>query len=383
MQWNRAEWLAQMEGILQTLNEGVLIVDQCDGILFANQCIEELTGLRAAEVVGCRPDCFYSGADLEFLNQQITRSIETGRHRYEFFIPKKDGSRVPVIISSRSVPTPSGCEIGIVTFTDISVQKQAEARLSEANEKLEQRQREIEADLALASHVQQSLAPQAIRWGRIAVDTAYLPVRTIGGDIGLVSALDREHLNVLVCDVSGHGIGAALIANRIYSETISQLERGASLEQLLRRLNGFVLRHLDRSDFLFSLSVVQLDQEGRRMIYANAGHPPAFWFTSKGECRLLEARSTVLGCLENAVSSEPTEQVELNPGDRLMFYTDGLTDVFNEEGEMLGVAGLQEIARKAHMKPFAEMKQSILEGVASWRYEAPTDDVSLVLAEIQ
>ena len=61
--------------------------------------------------------------------------------------------------------------------------------------------------------------PRALVWGNVHVETFYAPVHTIGGDFGLVAPKDDSHLNLLVCDVAGHGIGSALIANRIYTET--------------------------------------------------------------------------------------------------------------------------------------------------------------------
>src|ERR1700694_2176788 len=108
-------------------------------------------------------------------------------------------------------------EFAIVTFTDISEQKSAEAELREANAKLAERQKEIEEDLALAARVQQSLAPKSIVWGSMRVETYFHPVRTIGGDFGLVSPLDDDHLNLLLCDVSGHGIGSAPFGNRSHT----------------------------------------------------------------------------------------------------------------------------------------------------------------------
>jgi phosphoserine phosphatase RsbU/P len=381
MERNPSDWLPQMEGLLQTLNEGVLIVDAHDGVVFANQCMEELVGVPAAELVGKTPGRFYSGEDLQFLNQQIAHSMEHGRNRYEFYVPKADGSKVPVIISSRSIKTPDGHSLGVVTFTDISAQKQAEEKLRQANQELTQRQREIEADLALASQVQRSLVPQAMRWGQLSIDTAYLPVRTIGGDFGLVVPREEEHLNLLVCDVSGHGIGSALIANRIYSETISLLEQQTDLGGLLRRLNNFVIQQIMASGFMFSMIAARLDRQGRWLTYANAGHPPAFWINSMGECRQLEARSVVLGCFEEAISDEPTQQVEIAPGDRLIFYTDGLTEVFNHRREMLGVQGLERIIQRAATQSLVEMKQTVLNEVAAWRHGPATDDISLVVIE--
>ncbi len=143
------------------------------------------------------------------------------RTRFEFFLPQKDGTRLPVIISTRRQEDPEGRQFSIVTFTDISDQKRAEAKLREANTALEERQREIEEDLALAARVQQSLAPKSIVWGGLRIDTYFHPVRTIGGDFGLVNPVGNDRLDLLVCDVSGHGIGSALVANRLYTEVFA------------------------------------------------------------------------------------------------------------------------------------------------------------------
>ncbi|MGA6955074.1 MAG: PP2C family protein-serine/threonine phosphatase, partial [Candidatus Acidiferrales bacterium] len=100
------------------------------------------------------------------------------------------------------------------------------------------------------------------------------------------------------------------------------------------------------------------------------------------EPRLLESRSMVLGALPEAVDVEATLDVDLERGDRVVLYTDGITDVFNSNGEMLGVEGVQKFVRETSLLPFNEMKQGILDRVAEWREGPPTDDVSLVLVEV-
>ncbi|MGC2705093.1 MAG: PP2C family protein-serine/threonine phosphatase, partial [Candidatus Acidiferrales bacterium] len=100
------------------------------------------------------------------------------------------------------------------------------------------------------------------------------------------------------------------------------------------------------------------------------------------EPRLLESRSMVLGALPDAVDEEASLDVDLDRGDRVVLYTDGITDVFNANGEMLGVEGVQRFVRETSSLPFGEMKQGILDRVAEWREGPPTDDVSLVLVEV-
>lgn len=383
MELNKPDWLLQMEGILETLNEGVLIVDDCNKIIFVNECMAQMTGYGAAEALGRPAAHFYEGDDRDFIMKQIARSEHMGRNRYEFFVPRRDGARVPVVISSRVIEDPDGRVFTVVTFTDITDQKRAEEKLLAANAQLEKHAREIEADLQLASRVQQSLAPMCIRWGRVAVETAYFPVSTIGGDFGHVMPLDDGELNLLVCDVSGHGISSALIANRIYSETMSLLERRVEPGEMLRQLNRFVVQQLRVSGFFFTMAIVRLSAHGARVCFAAGGHPPAILLSTAGKARMLESRGTVLGMLDEAMPADASEEFDLAPSERLVLYTDGLTEVWNKKEEMLGMDGFTNIVSRHAALPLAEMKLAILRDVEAFRHGPVTDDISLVLLEVQ
>jgi PAS domain S-box-containing protein len=376
------DWLQQIEGVLESLNEGVLISDDCQNIIFVNSNLEQMTGLPRTEIVGPDIHRLYDKAEADFIVAQRELGLQAGHNRFEFVLPRKDGSRLPVIISARVVEDPDGRQFSIVTFTDISELKHAEQELREVNKKLEERHQEIQEDLKLAARVQQSLAPKSLVWGGVRVETFYHPVRTIGGDFGLVSSLDDHYLNLLVCDVSGHGIGSALVANRIYTEMMTQLRAGSALDAMLRQLNRFVMHNIGSSVFFFTVAAARIDRSGRRMIFAGAGHPPAMIAHAGAEPRLLESRSMVLGALPEAVDAEATLDVDLDSGDRIVLYTDGITDVFNSRGAMLGVEGVQKIVRETSLLPFNEMKKGILDSVAEWREGPPTDDVSLVLVEV-
>jgi len=376
------DWLQQIEGVLESLNEGVLISDDCQNIIFANSNLEQMTGLQRGEIVGRDIHKLYNKAEADFIVAQREQGLQIGHNRFEFVLPRKDGSRLPVIISARVVEDPDGRQYSIVSFTDISELKRAEQELREVNKKLEERHQEIQEDLTLAARVQQSLAPKSLVWGGVRVETFYHPVRTIGGDFCLVSSLDDHYLNLLVCDVSGHGIGSALVANRIYTEMMTQLRAGSALDTMLSQLNRFVMHNIGSSVFFFTVAAARIDRAGRRMIFAGAGHPPGMIAHDGAEPRLLESRSMVLGALPEAVDAEATLDVDLDPGDRVVLYTDGITDVFNSRGEMLGVEGVQKIVRETSRLPFNEMKKGILDRVAEWREGPPTDDVSLVLVAV-
>ena len=234
-------WLEQIGSVLETLNEGVIINDEGKQIVFANSKFLEMIKMRASDLLGHSIVNLYPPEDVPRLLEFITQRETHGRALYDFYIPQADGGRLPVAVTSRQVLRADGQPFGIVTATDIRALKQTEARLLEANAQLEQRYREIEEELLLAARVQQSLAPSSLTWGSVSVDTFYQAARTIGGDFGLV-APRADELTVLVCDVSGHGISSALIANRIYTEVISQMELGVGLTVMMQHLNRFVIR---------------------------------------------------------------------------------------------------------------------------------------------
>jgi sigma-B regulation protein RsbU (phosphoserine phosphatase) len=154
------------------------------------------------------------------------------------------------------------------------------------------------------------------------------------------------------------------------------------LGAMLRHLNHFVVTNLANSTFFFTAAALRLDRGCRSLQFAGAGHPPAMLLRRGEEPRLLESRSGVLGLFEEAVDAEATIESSVEPGDRVLIYTDGLTENFNSAQEMLGTEGLREIARAAADQPLAEMKRQILEQVAAWRSGPATDDVSMVLVEI-
>ena len=375
-------WLRQMESILEELNEGVIIVDDQLRMIFANEALVRLGRYERDEIQGRTPDAIFPQEDLPYIMRQHELSQRYGRHRNEFYFPRKDGEKVPAIFSGRIIRGPDGKEYGIVTVTDISAQKHVEEQLRESNALLEKRQMEIEAELSLAARVQQSLAPRSLVWNNLAVEAYYGPARLIGGDFGVILSQGDEFLNLVMCDVSGHGIGSALVANRIYSETLHELERKAGPGTLLQRLHNFVYDRLAADGFCFTMAAARFSQNGHRMTFAAAGHPPAM-IVSNGVLRLLDSQNGILGCLADTAPSDAADEIDLVTGDRLVLYTDGLVEVFNQSHEMLAVKGLAKLVRESATQPLHRMKQAILEGVTTWRRSPIADDISLMIIELR
>ncbi|HTT24145.1 MAG TPA: SpoIIE family protein phosphatase [Candidatus Sulfotelmatobacter sp.] len=378
----KPEWLGQMEAVLEVLNEGVVICNDRHRILFANSQFLEMTGIPPQELIGCTLRQFYSSKEWDFLMRQLNVAVRTGHKRCAFVVPRKDGGRLSVIVSSRTVHH-SGKRFRVKTFTDISEQMRATEELRSASAKLQKRQKDIEEDLRLAARVQQSLTPKSLVWGAMKVEHFYHPVHSIGGDFALVNSLDGEHLSLLVGDVSGHGIGSALVATRVYFETSGHLRNGMPFVDMFEALNRLLIENIGGPGLFVTLAAAQIDARRRCMMFSGAGHPPAMVARPGQNPLLLESRSMVLGLLPNAVDVATDPEVHLEPDDRIILHTDGITEVFNSGGQMLGVDGLQEIVRRTSFLPPDEMKHRILDEVAAWREGPPTDDASLMLVHVQ
>jgi sigma-B regulation protein RsbU (phosphoserine phosphatase) len=171
------------------------------------------------------------------------------------------------------------------------------------------------------------------------------------------------------------------MANRIYSETLHALGRKTEPGTLLRELHHFVHTRIPVDGFFFTMAAARFSKDGRRVGFSAAGQPPAI-LVSNGTLRRLESRNGILGCLPETTPSEPSTEVDLSPGNRLILYTDGLVEVFNGVDEMLGVEGLEELVLQSATLPLAQIQKTILDGVAAWRHGPLADDVSLVIAEV-
>jgi serine phosphatase RsbU (regulator of sigma subunit) len=177
-------------------------------------------------------------------------------------------------------------------------------------------------------------------------------------------------------------MGSALVANRIYSETLHELERNAGPGTMLQRLHNFVYDRLAADGFCFTMAAARFSHNGRRVTFAAAGHPPAM-IVSDGVLRLLDSQNGILGCLADTMLSDSADEIDLAIGDRLVLYTDGLVEVFNQSHEMLAVKGLAKLVRESATQPLHGMKQTILDRVTTWRRGPIVDDISLMIIELR
>jgi sigma-B regulation protein RsbU (phosphoserine phosphatase) len=257
----------------------------------------------------------------------------------------------------------------------------ARARAAGAAE-LERRQRELEQDLALAEKVHQSLIPASWQGEELTVAVRYRPMRGVGGDLCVLLPGAHGQTFVGVADVTGHGVAAALLATRVVAHLQRLAERADGPTDLLRGCNDFLHAHFGDTGLYLTAMVAGLDPARGRLRLAGAGHPHALLYrASSGHVARLGSQHPVLGVVPVLDAGAAELDLAFRRGDRLLLYTDGITEARNRSGRFLGTTALERLLRTAAREPIEAVADAVCATTADFRRGAPEDDVLVVVAE--
>ena len=260
------------------------------------------------------------------------------------------------------------------------------AELSRKNAELELLYSRVEAmarrmaeELRLAGNLQRSLLPPPVNHPRLELAREFMPVREIGGDYLDVLPLGPSRVALVVGDVMGKGVPAALLAANLKACLHAQLQAGETPAcELVTRVNRLFWEVTPKGLFA-SLFFSVLDFERGVIRYVNAGHDHPFIVRPDGSLEDLVAGGTVLGLLESSRYEEA--EAPLRPGDRLVLYSDGVTDRENAAGHPFGVERLKAAAVRSRRDPARIALYSLLGEIQGWADgKAPEDDLTLVVA---
>lgn len=236
----------------------------------------------------------------------------------------------------------------------------------------------VNRELDVARQIQQALLPRELPQVRhVDLAVRYLPMTAVAGDLYDFAVLGPERVGVLIADVSGHGIPAALVASMVKIAFTSQSAHADDPATVLTGMNRTLCGHLERS-FVTAIYAV-IDGDRRTILYANAGHPP--FLIGRAGMRVDSAgeHGWMLGVFPDAVYTNG--QVTAEPGDRALLFTDGVPETQNGQGEFLDNDRVQEWLGAFRDEDAAGFADLVLRRLRDWR-EAATfeDDVTFVVA---
>jgi len=239
----------------------------------------------------------------------------------------------------------------------------------------------IEAELELASDIQRNLLPESppdLDGYEIAAMT--IPARQVGGDYYDFIEEDEEHLAVIIGDVSGKGIPAAMLM-AVTTAGLHIID-DPFLPSRMTKLNDLLYESTDTWQYT-TLFYASLNVKGKLLTTVNAGHNPVIVASQNGELKFLEEGGIAIGMFDAEISEYVEEQTQLSSGDMLVLYTDGIPDAMNEDEENFGDEHLLEIIKQNKEKSAEEIKDEIYGEVTKFVGEAPQfDDLTVLILKV-
>ena len=242
---------------------------------------------------------------------------------------------------------------------------------------IEERKR-TEQEMAVAHEIQQRLLPQSFpEFGDFSISAICEPTRHVGGDLYDFLELRPEELIGVLADVSEKGVGAAVLSALLQGALDMECRTGESLSNVLEAINQLMYKRSPSNGFV-TLFLFSLDPNGKGE-FVGAGHNPAYLYrAASGEIDELVSQGMVLGAFPSAkYESSP---LEINRGDVLVVYSDGITEAADSEGGMFGEERLMDVIRSNAPAGTKVLQEKILEAVSQFtKGMYQTDDMTFVL----
>lgn len=325
----------------------------------------------------------------------------------DVMMPKMDGYHVcrslksrpqtgdiPVIFltgQTQATDETQGFEVGAVDYIHkpfsvavVKARVRTHIMLREAREALSRQLKTLNDELEMAREIQLSILPSDTpKIKGLTIAARYIPMSAVAGDFYDFISVDDRHLGILIADVSGHGLPAALIASMLKVALFAESQHASDPAQVLAGLNrslfGKFRRHYVTAAYVF------VDLEKDVLSYAGAGHPPVLlWRKREGISREFEENGLFLGPFAEATFSSLRLPVET--GDRLLLYTDGILEFKNPANEEFGGDRLRQFLDANSALNAERLVDALISELSRWAEQAPgpsqLDDITILAMDI-
>jgi len=295
---------------------------------------------------------------------------------------------IPVIFLTGKIEADDetkGFQVGAVDYIHkpfspavVRARVQTHLGLREAREQLARQLLFINNELEMAREIQLSILPQEIpKVDGMEITARYMPMSSVAGDFYDFIRVDQKRVGILVADVSGHGLAAALIASMLQVALAAQFVHASNPGQVLAGLHqalcGKFSHHFVTAVYVF------VDLEKKSMSYAGAGHPPLLlWSHSTQSASALMENGLPLGLFPNATYSNGYKQIEA--GDKVVLYTDGIVETESPSQQGFGVDLFKGFLQSKHDLRANLFADSLLDELSNWsehpRGQGQKDDIT-------
>lgn len=387
--------------LFESASEGIALVKEDGRIALVNTSIEEMFGYNREELLNHsigqlipkELEEIHAEHCADYFRNPYTRPMGTG---LELTGRRKDGTTFPVDVSLSIIETADE-RLALAFVADVTRRKQAEEALQEYSERLaemvEERtqelreaqaqllaQQRLQQEIELAAQIQASLLPRHVpSFTGFEFAARALPAHHVSGDLYDFVPLDQETHLIVLADIAGKGVPAALLTSTARALLRAETDHDDSPAAILSSINASLCDDLSHAQMFITFLVARLNIQSGTLTYANAGHNEILWLRhAERTCRPLQATGVPIGIFDDIAIAEET--IALLPGDALIFYSDGITEAENAREEFFGMKRLTDLVSTHTHLSAEELCHVIVEAVEAFRAGAPrSDDLTLVV----
>lgn len=360
----------------ETSPDAVILMDMTGQVHFANPAVKEVFGYAPEEVIGqslslLQPERL-RGAHLKGINRYLQTGIKKLNWRAtETVGRRKDGAEIPIEVSFSDMDL-NGERRFVGFVRDITERKRAERAL-----------RENQEQFRVAREIQQRLFPKAApSLPGFDIAGGSYPAEATGGDYFDYLPMLHERLGVIVGDVTGHGVGPALLMaeTRAYLRVLTG--RREDIGEILTRANGVLAEDVGQERFV-TLFMARLDPRTRSFAYASAGHPTGYILNALGEIKRTLPRSGVPLGIQPHTQYLSSPEIQLASGDLVLLLTDGIEEAMSAENAFFGTDRILQVAQENRTKSAREIVEALYEAVRRFsKNTAQMDDVTAIVIKV-
>ena len=360
----------------ETSPDAVILMDPMGTVHFANPAAKDVFGYTPEELMGknlslLQPERLSSGH-----HAGVARYLQTGLRRVnwratETVARRKDGVEIPIEVSfSDMVLNGERRFVGFVR--DITERKRAEKELRENKEQFR-----------VAREIQQRLFPKSAPvLDGFDIAGATYPAEATGGDYFDYLPMLNDRLGIVVGDVTGHGVGPALLMaeTRAYLRILAG--RREDVGEILSRANSVLAEDVGSERFI-TLFLARLNPHDRKLAYASAGHPSGYILSADGDIRATLPRTGVPLGIRPDTTYVSSPEIDLASGELILLTTDGIEETMSSDNTIFGVERILEVIRQNRSRPAAHIVQALYEAVREFSRNAPqNDDVTAIVVKV-
>lgn len=348
-------------GIVDGMIDWVRVVDKNNVVLYANKKMQEdlgdiIIGKKCYDVLCRNKRCEYCISNITLEDGSIARK----QHRF--------GDKTYMIVSSPLLDEDGKIKGSVEVFRDITNEVLLTEKINEKNKKMSD-------DIKFAKNMQKRMLPPKGMYNGISIDYLYESSESLSGDFFDVFEIDENNTGIYICDVVGHGVTASLLTIFVRQSLRTIAKGSVGINKIMKELHKtFLALNLDYDKY-FSVFFGIFNKSSFEFEFVNAGHNSVPILINNKNVRMLKSKGYPIANIFDNVSYD-VSSVNLSVGDKLLFYTDGITEATNDEGIQFGVENLIRI-----VKSDGNILKNIKSSVENFS-RVQKDDYAALLAEI-